>query len=67
MTRRLFRPLQRVERPESSPNLMGDPAGKALTFAWVDEVFRSHNPARQAERYRTLLGEYGVPKLPAAF
>lgn len=44
--------------------LMDDPAGKSFTFAMVDEVFRSHNPAVQAERYRTLLSEFGLPKFP---
>jgi RHH-type proline utilization regulon transcriptional repressor/proline dehydrogenase/delta 1-pyrroline-5-carboxylate dehydrogenase len=44
--------------------LMDDPAGKSFTFAMVDEVFRSHNPSIQGERYRSLLGEFGVPKYP---
>jgi len=44
--------------------LMEDPAGKSFTFAMVDEVFRSHVPAIQAERYRSLLRDFGLPKYP---
>ena len=41
--------------------LMEDNAGKALTFAMVDEVFRSEHPAIGAKRWRSLLREFGVP------
>ncbi|HLX63321.1 MAG TPA: bifunctional proline dehydrogenase/L-glutamate gamma-semialdehyde dehydrogenase [Planctomycetota bacterium] len=44
--------------------LMEDPEGKAFTYALVDEVFRSHVPAKQAQRYRELLAAYGVPHYP---
>ena len=33
--------------------LMEDPTGKAFTFAMVDEVFRSHDAATSARRWRT--------------
>ncbi|WP_395745644.1 bifunctional proline dehydrogenase/L-glutamate gamma-semialdehyde dehydrogenase [Prosthecobacter sp.] len=44
--------------------LMNDPAGRALTFAMVDEVFRSHDPAAEARRWRSLLRRHGVPQYP---
>ncbi len=31
--------------------MMNDPAGKAFTFAMVDEVFRSRSPYKTAARY----------------
>ncbi|HEX4085096.1 MAG TPA: bifunctional proline dehydrogenase/L-glutamate gamma-semialdehyde dehydrogenase [Chthoniobacteraceae bacterium] len=47
--------------------MMKDPRGKAFTFAMVDEVFRSHQPAIEAKRWRGLLELFGVPAyLPAA-
>ncbi|MFO0976534.1 MAG: bifunctional proline dehydrogenase/L-glutamate gamma-semialdehyde dehydrogenase [Planctomycetaceae bacterium] len=42
--------------------MMNDPAGKAFTFAMVDEVFRSHNDAVVAARWRGLLKSFGVPR-----
>lgn len=41
--------------------MMDDPAGKAFTFAMVDEVFRSHSPAVAATRFRELIKRFGVP------
>lgn len=46
--------------------MMEDPAGKALTFALADQVFRPPTPERSAERFRDLIDDYGVPEyLPA--
>jgi RHH-type transcriptional regulator, proline utilization regulon repressor / proline dehydrogenase / delta 1-pyrroline-5-carboxylate dehydrogenase len=42
--------------------LMGDPHGKELTIALVDQAFRSHRPARIADQLRYLLERYGVPR-----
>lgn len=42
--------------------MMNDPAGKAFTFAMVDQVFRSHNAASAAKRLRTLVHKLGVPR-----
>jgi RHH-type proline utilization regulon transcriptional repressor/proline dehydrogenase/delta 1-pyrroline-5-carboxylate dehydrogenase len=44
--------------------LMNDPAGKAFTFAMVDEVFRSHDAATSARRWRGLMRVFGIPKFP---
>lgn len=44
--------------------LMADPQGKAFTFAMVDQVFRSHDPAVSARRWRGLIGSFGIPKYP---
>lgn len=44
--------------------LMDDPEGKAFTFAMVDQVFRSHDPAVSARRWRGLIESFGVPKYP---
>ena len=45
--------------------LMSDERGKAFLFAMVDEVFRSQDPQRQAERWRRLLKEFGLPQYPS--
>ena len=45
--------------------LMNDARGKAFLFAMVDEVFRSQKRGVQAERWRELLGEFGVPHYPS--
>jgi len=47
--------------------MMDDPSGKAFTFAMVDQVFRSHDPAQAARRFRHLLRLYGVPRYMPAF
>ena len=54
----------RAERTEAGKlgRLMHDPAGKAFTFAMVDEVFRSRAAAISARRWRGLLGTFGVPQ-----
>ena len=44
--------------------LLDDTAGKAFTFAMVDEVFRSSDPAVEARRWRRLLDSLGVPDYP---
>jgi RHH-type proline utilization regulon transcriptional repressor/proline dehydrogenase/delta 1-pyrroline-5-carboxylate dehydrogenase len=44
--------------------LMEDPAGKAFTFAMVDEVFRSHDAAISAKRWRGLIETLGIPQYP---
>ncbi len=41
--------------------MMDDPAGKALTLAMVDQVFRPVNYARSADQFRYLLDQYGIP------
>ncbi|MGJ8671732.1 proline dehydrogenase family protein [Rubritalea sp.] len=41
--------------------MMGDPAGKALTLALADQVFRPLNHTRSADQFRYLVREYGVP------
>ncbi|WP_346331476.1 bifunctional proline dehydrogenase/L-glutamate gamma-semialdehyde dehydrogenase [Prosthecobacter sp. SYSU 5D2] len=41
--------------------LMNDPRGKAFTFAMVDEVFRSHDAATSARRWRGLIRVFGIP------
>ncbi len=42
--------------------LLNDPAGRAFTFAMVDQVFRSRDPAAEARRWRGLLRTFGVPR-----
>jgi len=42
--------------------LMEDPAGKAFTFAMVDEVFRSHDAAKSAKRWHGLIAAFGIPQ-----
>ena len=53
----------RPERAEAAKlgRLMNDANGKAFTFAMVDEVFRSNNPAVSARRWRRLLKKFGTP------
>lgn len=47
--------------------LMGDGEGKRFTFAMADQVFRAPTAAREARRFRDLVGEYGEPQyLPLA-
>jgi RHH-type transcriptional regulator, proline utilization regulon repressor / proline dehydrogenase / delta 1-pyrroline-5-carboxylate dehydrogenase len=41
--------------------MMRDPAGKAFTVQMADQVFRSHDPRRQAGRFRALLKKFGAP------
>lgn len=52
------------ERKQSAQlaRMMDDPAGKALTFAMADQVFRPPTHSRSAERFRALVHDYGVPK-----
>jgi RHH-type proline utilization regulon transcriptional repressor/proline dehydrogenase/delta 1-pyrroline-5-carboxylate dehydrogenase len=47
--------------------MMHDPAGKALTFALADQVFRPPSASRSASRFRALIGDYGVPEYLPAF
>ena len=56
-----------AERREAAQlaRLMDDTRGKAFLFAMVDEVFRSQKRGMQAERWRELLGEFGLPDYPA--
>ena len=42
--------------------MMEDPAGKNLTIALSDQVFRSHKPKRIADQLQHLLEGYGVPR-----
>lgn len=56
------------ERKQSAQlaRMMDDPAGKALTFAMADQVFRPPTHTRSAARFRALVHDYGVPHyLPA--
>jgi RHH-type proline utilization regulon transcriptional repressor/proline dehydrogenase/delta 1-pyrroline-5-carboxylate dehydrogenase len=55
------RPGERAEAAKLGA-MMNDPAGKALTFAMVDEVFRSHDPTVAAKRFRELIKRFGVPR-----
>jgi RHH-type proline utilization regulon transcriptional repressor/proline dehydrogenase/delta 1-pyrroline-5-carboxylate dehydrogenase len=60
--------MRHVERKQSAQlaRMMHDPRGKALTFALADQVFRPPTPERSAERFRSLIDDYGVPEyLPA--
>ncbi len=41
--------------------MMEDPAGKALTLAMADQVFRPANNTRSANQFRYLIDQYGVP------
>lgn len=41
--------------------MMEDSAGKALTLAMADQVFRPVNHARSANQFRYLIDQYGVP------
>ncbi len=56
----------RTEHAEAAKlgRLMDDPAGKAFTFAMVDEVFRSHDAAISARRWRGLIHAFGLPHYP---
>ncbi|XZE45375.1 bifunctional proline dehydrogenase/L-glutamate gamma-semialdehyde dehydrogenase [Pirellulaceae bacterium SH467] len=42
--------------------MMNDPAGKAFTFAMVDEVFRSHTPSKTAASLRRVVEQFGAPQ-----
>jgi len=56
------------ERKQSAQlaRMMDDPAGKALTFAMADQVFRPPSHNRSAARFRALVHDYGVPKYLSA-
>ncbi|MFQ3269917.1 MAG: RHH-type proline utilization regulon transcriptional repressor/proline dehydrogenase, partial [Lentimonas sp.] len=41
--------------------MMEDPAGKALTLALSDQVFRPVSHRRSADQFRHLIDQYGVP------
>ncbi|MEO6739456.1 MAG: proline dehydrogenase family protein, partial [Chthoniobacteraceae bacterium] len=57
----------RAERADAAKlgRMMDDPAGKAFTFAMVDQVFRSHDPTVEARRWRGLFHAFGVPQYPS--
>jgi RHH-type transcriptional regulator, proline utilization regulon repressor / proline dehydrogenase / delta 1-pyrroline-5-carboxylate dehydrogenase len=60
-----MRPTERRQAAQLA-RMMDDPAGKALTFALADQVFRPPTAARSAARFRSLVADYGVPRyLPA--
>lgn len=63
---RLGQSAQEASAGAQMARLMEDAPGKAFLFAMVDEVFRSHNPASEARRWRGMLSEFGVPLYPAA-
>lgn len=42
--------------------MMNDPAGKAFTFAMVDEVFRSRSPYKTAASLRRVVEQFGAPQ-----
>lgn len=42
--------------------MMNDPAGKAFTFAMVDEVFRSRSPGKTAASLRRVVEQFGAPQ-----
>ena len=46
--------------------MMEDPAGKALTMAMADQIFRPRSVHKSAERFQALLNDYGVPKYLSA-
>ena len=52
------------ERKQSAQlsRMMTDAPGKALTFAMADQVFRPPSHERSAERFRSLVHDYGVPE-----
>ena len=56
--------MKHQEKKQSAQlaRMMDDPAGKALTFALADQVFRPPTPERSAERFRDLIDGYGVPE-----
>ncbi|HEY3862300.1 MAG TPA: bifunctional proline dehydrogenase/L-glutamate gamma-semialdehyde dehydrogenase [Verrucomicrobiae bacterium] len=41
--------------------MMRDPQGKAFTVRMADQIFRSHDPRRQAGRFCALLEQFGSP------
>lgn len=47
--------------------MMTDPAGKALTLAMADRVFRPTKTDRSAEQFRYLIHGYGVPHYLSVF
>jgi RHH-type transcriptional regulator, proline utilization regulon repressor / proline dehydrogenase / delta 1-pyrroline-5-carboxylate dehydrogenase len=51
------------ERADSArlARMMNDPPGRVFTVQMVDQVFRSHQPRRQAGRFRALLKKFGAP------
>lgn len=58
------RGMRREERKQSAQlaRMMHDPCGKALTFALADQVFRPPTAERSAERFRSLIEDYGIPE-----
>ncbi len=59
-----LRQQTRAEHAEAAKlgRLLNDPAGRAFTFAMVDQVFRSRDPSAEARRWRGLLRTFGVPR-----
>ena len=58
-----------VERKRSSmmARMMEDEPGKKFTIAMADQVLRMERPARAANRMKTLVEAYGVPKYFGGF
>lgn len=56
--------MRREERKQAAQlsRMMEDAPGKALTFAMADQVFRPPSHQRSAERFRSLVSNYGVPR-----
>ncbi len=50
------------QQAQKIARMMEDPAGKNLTIALSDQVFRSHKPKRIANQLQHLLEGYGVPR-----
>ncbi len=52
------------ERAQSAKiaRMMEDPAGKAMTMAMSDQLFRSHKNGRIADQLNYLVEQHGVPK-----
>lgn len=50
------------ENSAKMARMMADPPGKKFTIAMADQVLRMHKPRRSANRLRSLLKEYGLPR-----
>ena len=63
--RKVSKPQRKKREAAQMARLMKDARGKAFLFAMVDEVFRSQKRGVQAERWRELLSEFGLPNYPS--
>jgi RHH-type transcriptional regulator, proline utilization regulon repressor / proline dehydrogenase / delta 1-pyrroline-5-carboxylate dehydrogenase len=57
-----MRTKSEIQQANQLGRMMEDQQGRALTFAMVDQVFRSQTPAKVASRWRRIIDTFGIPR-----